>query len=115
MTIIGSRISWTIADAASVDAVNEGPVNIVDCQIENLLAHSIESAESKVSSDTIANWIKEGLSNTLVTHSMKLRSSILFPDRYLNLIFGDLKGQPNTDKEIDNIYAEVGEKRNTAS
>lgn len=110
MTIIGSRISWTIADAASVDAANEGAINIVDYQIENLLEKSIESAESKVSSDTIANWIKEGLDNPLVTHSMKQRSSILFPDRYQSLLFADLEENANIDKEFENIVAEVGDK-----
>ena len=112
MTIIGSRISWTIADAASVDAANEGAVNIVDYQIENLLAKCIASAESKFSSDTIANWIKEGLDNPLVTHSMKGRSAILFPDRYLNSIFSDLEGDLNINKEMENIYAEVGGEEN---
>lgn len=36
MTIIGSRISWTKADAASIDAADESSVDIVDHQIETL-------------------------------------------------------------------------------
>ena len=103
-----ARISWTIADAASIDAANEGAVNIVDYQLESLISKYLNTFETRYEFDYIINCIRDGLNYTQVTHPMKERSYILFPKKYQDELFSIEDDELDNEKEMEKIYFELG-------
>lgn len=103
-----ARISWTIADAASVDAANEGAVNIVNYQLEVLIAGYLEGFEETYGFDNVLNCVKTGLHFVQVSNEMRERIRILFPEKYQDKLF--LNGPEQVDDEagMNWVYYEVG-------
>ena len=103
-----ARVSWTIADAASVDAANESAVNIVDYQLESLISKYIDTFETRYELDYIINCIRDGLNYMQVTQPMKERSYILFPKKYQDEIFSIEDDELDDEKEMEKVYFELG-------
>ena len=103
-----ARISWTIADAASVDAANEGAVNIVDYQLEFLIATYLEGFEEKYGFENVLNCVKAGLHFVQVSSEMRERSRTLFPKKYQDKLFSDEPEQVDDEAGMNWVYYEVG-------